>query len=103
MVHADSLQASNELFVSENLDALAGLKTGLVSAAQKIPGARILEGQFTGIQQAIATQKSHLEAIEFLSTCVEEFISTGLVATLIQQYQVQGLSVAPLTKKSSVI
>ena len=103
LVHADSLQASNELFVSENLDALAGLKTGLVSAAQKIPGARILEGQFTGIQQAIATQKSHLEAIEFLSTCVEEFISTGLVTALIEQYQVQGLSVAPLTKKSSVI
>jgi len=103
LVHADSLQASNELFVSENLDALAGLKTGLVSAAQKIPGARILEGQFTGIQQAIATQKLHLEAIEFLSTCVEEFISTGLVTALIEQYQVQGLSAAPLTKKSSVI
>jgi len=99
LVHADSLQASNELFVSENLDALAGLKTGLVSAAQKIPGARILEGQFTGIQQAIATQKSHLEAIEFLSTCVEEFITAGLVTALIQKYQVQGLSVAPPTKK----
>ena len=100
LVHADSVQASNELFVSENLDALAGLKTGLVSAAQKIPGTRILDGQFTGIQQAIATQKSHLEAIEFLSTCVEEFITTGLVTALIQKYQVQGLSVAPLTKKS---
>ena len=90
LVHADSLQASNELFVSENLDALAGLKTGLVSAAQKIPGARILEGQFTGIQQAIATQKSHLEVIEFLSTCVEEFITAGLVTALFQKYQLQG-------------
>jgi polar amino acid transport system substrate-binding protein len=96
LVHADSVQASNELFVSEKLDVLAGLKTGLVTASQNIPGARILDGQFTGIQQAIATQKTHLESIEFLNACVEEFIRSGLVADLISQYQVQGLSVAAL-------
>jgi polar amino acid transport system substrate-binding protein len=60
----------------------------------------ILDGQFTGIQQVITTQKPHLEAIEFLSACIEEFITTGLVTALIQKYQVQGLSVALLTKKS---
>jgi len=43
----------------------------------------ILDGQFTGIQQAITTQKPHLEAIEFLSACIEEFITTGLVTALI--------------------
>jgi polar amino acid transport system substrate-binding protein len=96
LVHADSVKASNELFVSQKLDALAGLKTGLVAAAQDIPGSKILDGQFTGIQQAIATQKTHLESIEFLNACVEEFIRSGLVADLIRQYQVQGLSVAPL-------
>lgn len=96
LVHADSVQASNELFVSEKLDVLAGLKTGLVTASQNIPSARILDGQFTGIQQAIATQKTHLESIEFLNACVEEFIRSGLVADLISQYQVQGLSVAAL-------
>ena len=101
LVHADSVKASNELFVSEKLDALAGLKTGLVSASQDIPGSRILDGQFTGIQQAIATQKTHLESIEFLNTCVEEFIRFGLVADLIRQYQVQGLSVASPPQISS--
>jgi polar amino acid transport system substrate-binding protein len=101
LVHADSVQASNELFVSNNLDALAGLKTGLVSVSRDIPGSRVLDGQFTGIQQAIATQKSHLEAIEFLNACVQEFIASGLVADLISQYQVQGLSVAPLSHVSS--
>jgi polar amino acid transport system substrate-binding protein len=101
LVHADSVKASNELFVSEKLDALAGLKTGLVAASQDIPGSRILDGQFTGIQQAIATQKTHLESIEFLNACVEEFIRSGLVADLISQYQVQGLSVAPFPQESS--
>ena len=101
LVHADSVLASNELFVREKLDALAGLRTGLVAASLNIPGSRILDGQFTGIQQAIATKNSNQESIEFLSTCVQEFISTGLVATLIKKYQVQGLSVAPLLKISS--
>ena len=98
LVHADSVKASSELFVREKLDALAGLKTGLVNVAQGIPGARILEGQFTGIQQAIATKKTNLESILFLNACVEELISSGLVADLIKKYQVQGLSVAPITK-----
>lgn len=96
LVHASSLQASNELFMSERLDALAGLKTGLVALAQKAPGFRILDGQFTGIQQAIATKKSNIEAVEFLSNCVEDFIRSGLVTDLIRQYQVQGLSAAPI-------
>jgi polar amino acid transport system substrate-binding protein len=101
LVHADSVKASIELFLSENLDALAGLRTGLVAASQDIPGSRILDGQFTGIQQAIAAHKSHLESIEFLDACVEEFIRSGLVADLISQYQVQGVSVAPLSRMSS--
>ena len=95
LVHADSLQASNELFVNERLDALAGLKTGLVSFSKKVPGSRLLEGQFTGIQQAIATKKANLEAIDFLNASVEEFIRSGLVTKLIEQYGVQGLSAAP--------
>ena len=100
LVHADSLQASNELFLSEKLDALAGLKTGLVAFSKKVPGLRVLDGQFTGIQQAIATQKSNIEAIEFLRACVEDFIRSGLVTHLIQQYEVQGLSAAPIYQHS---
>ncbi len=99
LVHADSLDASNALFISEHLDALAGLKTGLVTFAEKVPGLRILDGQFTGIQQAIATKKTNTEAIEFLSACVEEFIRNGLVTDLIRQYEVQGLSAAPIHQK----
>lgn len=100
LVHAESLQASNELFLSEHLDALAGLKTGLVAFAKKHPSLRILDGQFTGIQQGIATKKSNFEAIAFLSSCVEEFILSGLVTDLIRQYQVQGLAAASIHQNS---
>lgn len=100
LVHADSLPASNELFLTEQLHALAGLKTGLVSFSKTVPGSRILDGQFTGIQQAIATKKSNIEAVEFLSACIEEFIRSGLVTNLIEQYKVQGLSAAPIHQRS---
>lgn len=96
LVHADSVKASNELFISEKLDALAGLRTGLASISRDLPGSKILDGQFTGIQQAVAAKKPDSESIEFLNACVEEFIRSGLVADLIRLYQVQGLSVAPL-------
>jgi polar amino acid transport system substrate-binding protein len=98
LVHADSLQASNELFLNERLDVLAGLKSGLVSFSEKVPGSRILEGQFTGIQQAVATQKTNFEALDFLNACVEDFIRSGLVTKLIEQYEVQGLSAAPIVR-----
>ena len=96
LAHAPSLQASNDLFISDRLDALAGLKTGLVAIAQKVPGLRVLEGRFTGIQQAIATKKANVEAVEFLSACVEDLIRSGLVTNLIRQHEVQGLSAAPI-------
>jgi polar amino acid transport system substrate-binding protein len=96
LAHAPSLQASSDLFMSDRLDALAGLKTGLVAIAQKVPGLRVLEGRFTGIQQAIATKKANVEAVEFLSACVEDFIRSGLVTNLIRQYGVKGLSAAPI-------
>jgi len=103
LVHADSVQASNALFVSDKLDALAGLKTGLVSVSRDMPGSRILDGQFTGIRQAIAAQKTHQESIGFLNASVEEFIRSGLVADLISRYQVQGLSVAQIPQMTSEI
>jgi polar amino acid transport system substrate-binding protein len=102
LAHAPSLQASNDLFMSDRLDALAGLKTGLVAIAQQVPGLRVLEGRFTGIQQAIATKKANIEAVEFLSACVEEFIRSGLVTDLIRQYEVQGLSAAPIYRTPEI-
>lgn len=99
LVHADSVAASNALFVSEQLDALAGLKTGLLAASRGIPGSRVLDGQFTGIQQAISSKKSNIAAIQFLNACVRGWISSGAIADLIARYRVQGVAPAPIVNK----
>ncbi len=81
-------------FRDERLEALAGLRPGLLTDLQSLPGGRILEGQFTAVQQAIGTQRRNTSGAAFLRDFVEEAKVSGLVARLIEQYKVRGLSVA---------
>jgi len=88
--------ATLAMFVNDKLDAMAGLRPGLLTDIEKVPGARILDGQFTAVQQAIGTARSNAAAAAFLSAFVEEAKASGLVASLIQKHKVVGrLSVAP--------
>lgn len=82
-------------FRDEGLEALASLRPALLTDVEKFPGARILDGQFTAVQQAIGTQKRNAAGAAFLRDFVEEAKASGLVARLIEQHKVRGLSVAP--------
>jgi polar amino acid transport system substrate-binding protein len=82
-------------FRDEGLEALAGLRPGLLTDVEQFPGARILDGQFTAVQQAIGTQKRNAAGAAFLRDFVEEAKASGLVARFIAQHKVRGLSVAP--------
>jgi polar amino acid transport system substrate-binding protein len=96
LVRSDGLNSAVELFVRDKLDALAGLRPGLLGDLPKLPGARILDGQFTAVQQAIGTVKSNAAGAAFLRDFVEEAKRSGLVASLIERHGVVGrLSVAP--------
>lgn len=96
LVPADGLAGSFDLFVKEGLEALAGLRPGLITDVEKVPGARILDGQFSAVQQAMAANKGNDAAYAFLKDFVEEQKSSGFVASLIEKHGVVGrLSVAP--------
>ncbi|HIG39748.1 MAG: transporter substrate-binding domain-containing protein [bacterium] len=83
-------------FIDENMDALAGLRPQLITEVEKLPGARILDGQFTAVQQAVGINKGNPAALAWLQQFVEKAKADGLVARLIEEYNVQGkLSVAP--------
>jgi polar amino acid transport system substrate-binding protein len=81
-------------FRDEKLDALAGLRAGLLTDLQSLPGARLLDGQFTAVQQAIGTRRRNTAGAAFLRDFVEDAKASGLVARLIEQFKVRGLSVA---------
>jgi polar amino acid transport system substrate-binding protein len=95
LVRTNGLDASYELFVRERLDALAGLRPRLAQDVEKLPGARVLDGRFTAVQQAIGTPKARAASAAFLAAFVEEAKASGLVARLIQRHGVKGVDVAP--------
>ena len=100
LVHAELLQASGldgsfELFVDQGLDALGGLRPRLMTDVERVPGARVLDGRFTAVQQAIGTPKDRDSAgAEFLAQFVEAAKVSGFVAARIEHHGAAGLSAA---------
>jgi len=88
--------AAMQKFIDDKLEVYAGLRPGLLGDLAKLPGARILEGQYMAVQQAIGCAKGNDAAFAFLRDFVEEAKRSGLVARFIAEHKVQGLSVAPL-------
>jgi polar amino acid transport system substrate-binding protein len=95
LLRAQGIEGSYELFIKEGLDALAGLKPRLVSDAEKLPGSRVLDGQVTGVQQAIGTPRARETGARYLRKFVDEAKRSGLVAKTIERNQVRGVTVAP--------
>ena len=95
LVRAKGIPGSLKLFVDQKLDALAGLKPGLMNDAQKLPGSRLLEGQFTAVQQSIGVPKRRTAAAQYLREFVEDAKRTGLVGQLVEKHGVKGVNVAP--------
>jgi polar amino acid transport system substrate-binding protein len=95
LVRSDTLDSAYDQFVKDKLDALAGLRPRLISDVKKLPGARILDGQFTAVQQAVGTAPKNTAGAAFLRKFVEEAKASGFVKQLIERHNVVGLSVAP--------
>ncbi len=90
LLRRDSQAGAIEAFVTEKLDALAGLRPGLNRQIEELPGTRILEGRFTAVQQAIGTKPENRAAAAFLQVFVAEAKASGLVARLIETHGVAG-------------
>ena len=96
LVLAQGIDASINTFVEQKLEALAGLRPRLVDDVKKLPGAHILDGKFTAVQQAIGTKPDREAGAAFLRDFVEEAKASGFVASLIDKHGVSGrLTVAP--------
>ena len=94
LVRAQGIPASYDVFIAQKLEALGGLKPKLVEEAERTPGSRVLEGQVTGVQQAIGAPKGRPAAAKVLREFAEEAKRSGLVARLIEKHGVRGVTVA---------
>ena len=97
LVRGNSQAAVIEMFLNDKMEALAGLRPGLIGDITKMPGARMLDGQFTAVQQAIGTAKKNAAGFAFIRDFVEESKRNGLIQSLLTKHGTVGrLSVAPL-------
>ncbi len=95
LVRSSSIDEAFEKFVSDRLEALAGLRPRLTLDLAKVPAGRILDGQFMSVQQSIGTARGNTAGAEFIRQAVETMKASGYVAGLIEKHKVHGLSVAP--------
>jgi polar amino acid transport system substrate-binding protein len=89
------IDASLDLFLTQKLEVLSGLRPRLLMDVAKLPGARVLDGQFAAVQQAIGTPKAREAGATYLRAFVEDVKASGFVADAIARNGVQGVSVAP--------
>ena len=95
LVPAPSAEAAFELLARGEVDALAGLKQGLIGLVDKLPGSRMLDGRFMAVQQSIGVPRGREAGLAYLRRVVEEAKATGLVARAIERTGARGVSVAP--------
>jgi polar amino acid transport system substrate-binding protein len=96
LVPVSGLEGAFNKFLADKMDALAGLRPGLLKDLEKHPELKILDGKFTAVQQAVGCNKPAAEGARYLAAFVENAKKSGLVASLIERHKVKGLSVAPL-------
>jgi polar amino acid transport system substrate-binding protein len=90
--------AAFELLATGQVEALAGLVQALIGSMGKLPGSRMVEGRFMGVQQSIAAPKGKDAGVAYLKRVVEDAKTSGLVARAIERTGAKGVSVAPLAK-----
>ncbi|HEY1235711.1 MAG TPA: ABC transporter substrate-binding protein [Candidatus Binatia bacterium] len=100
LVRAPNPNAAFELLIDDRVDVVAGVRQHLVANSSKLPGARVFQGRFMAIQQALGIRKGR-HATEALSDFIEQAKASGLVARIIENAGVHGVSVAPLGPRTT--
>jgi len=97
LILLDDMGAAYDTWVGQGIDALAGLRPGLLADRDRTEGSVLLDGRFATVQQAVGTPKDRDPAgFEYLGRFVEAAKASGLVAELIERHGVTGrLAVAP--------
>ena len=95
LIQVAGLDGAFNKFKDDKIDVLAGLRPGLLKDIAKMPGATILPGKFSAVQQAVGCNKPAAEGARYIADFVENAKKSGLVASLIEKHNVKGLSVAP--------
>lgn len=99
LVRAPTSPAVVDLFVSQNLEVAAGVKQQLEMDAKRVPGLRLLDGNFMVINQAIGIPKGREAGARYVREFVEEMKSSGFVSQALARHGIEGAALAPAAPK----
>jgi polar amino acid transport system substrate-binding protein len=84
IVRAPTALEAVDIFVSEKLEAVAGVRSALVAASAQIPGSRVLDDRFMVIAQAAGVPKGRDAGARYLREFIEDAKASGLVAKALE-------------------
>jgi polar amino acid transport system substrate-binding protein len=84
-----------DLFISDKLEAVAGVRQQLVAYSGNDPSMRIMSDRFMDVPQAVAIPKGRKVTPAFLHAFVEEMKASGFVAAALKRSGQVGALVAP--------
>lgn len=96
LVRAPTVAGMVESLRAGRADALFGTKAGMLSQAEKLAGARVLEGRSGGEETGMAIPKGRDLSAAYVRKFVESAKSEGLVKAAIERAALRGVVVAPL-------
>lgn len=86
LVRADSTPESFDLLTDQHLDAVAAVKAALGPLHERLPGSRILAGNFMTIPQAAGVPKGRPEAARYVHDFIEEMKASGFIAEAFKRH-----------------
>jgi len=95
LVRAATSSAAVGLFLSDGLDAAAGVRQPLEKAARENPALRVLPGCFITILQAVGLPRTRPGGLLYLTRFIEEMKATGFVAKALRASDQVDAQVAP--------
>ena len=84
-----------DLFLSQGLEAAAGIRQPLEAAAREHPGLRVIEGRFMSIRQAGGTPKGREAGARYFAAFIEEAKASGFVRRALESSRQVDIAVAP--------
>jgi polar amino acid transport system substrate-binding protein len=82
-----------QLLVAGKVDVVAGVRQHLLANLDKLPGARVLDGRFMAIEQALGIPKGRAAGAKYLREFIEDVKASGFVAQAIAKAGIRGVSV----------
>lgn len=90
VVRAPTIRAAIEMLSTGSIDAFATNKATLFEMAKKLPGSKVLDGQWGIERHAVAIPKGRAQGLPFLRKFTEDIKAEGLVTAAIARAGLRG-------------